>query len=159
MTAPWIMRPKTRAVSLTGSPRSELDFARAQKHDLAPSSRMPTSNETRVRVDDFENISAQICPDSGIRSRRAARRLNTRSRAGFSPCPRPAIFPMTIIFHLIKSMVMPESSRPNQKYQYNNDKLKTHPAIPNGITNRLGNNHTNQGANRYCCYHKKINVG
>ena len=25
-----------------------------------PSSRMPTSNETRVRVDDFEKISAQM---------------------------------------------------------------------------------------------------
>ena len=27
---------------------------------------MPTSNETRVRVDDFENSSAQICPASGM---------------------------------------------------------------------------------------------
>ena len=30
-----------------------------------PSSWMPTSNETRVRVDDLENISAQVCPASG----------------------------------------------------------------------------------------------
>src|SRR6266568_3079641 len=30
-----------------------------------PSSRMPTSNETRVRVDGFEKISAQVCPAKG----------------------------------------------------------------------------------------------
>src|SRR6266571_3282240 len=30
-----------------------------------PSSRMPTSNETRVRVDGFEKISAQVCPARG----------------------------------------------------------------------------------------------
>src|SRR5436190_7230633 len=30
-----------------------------------PSSRMPTSKETRVRVEDFENISDQVCPFRG----------------------------------------------------------------------------------------------
>jgi hypothetical protein len=33
--------------------------------DSPPSSRMPTSNETRVRVDDLENISAHVWPASG----------------------------------------------------------------------------------------------
>src|SRR4029077_6978344 len=30
-----------------------------------PSSRIPTSNETRVRVEGLEKISAQVCPASG----------------------------------------------------------------------------------------------
>ena len=38
---------------------------------------MPTSNETRVRVDDLEKISAQVWPASGCVSCRARSRLNT----------------------------------------------------------------------------------
>src|SRR5687768_9985038 len=33
---------------------------------LPPSSRIPTSKETRVRVEDFVKISAQDCPASGL---------------------------------------------------------------------------------------------
>ena len=65
MTAPCAMRPRTRAVSWIGSPRpSWMSFA-LRNSALPPSSRMPTSNETRVRVDDFENISAHVWPLSG----------------------------------------------------------------------------------------------
>src|SRR5580704_18922066 len=31
-----------------------------------PSSRIPTSNETRVRVDGLEKISAHVCPANGL---------------------------------------------------------------------------------------------
>ena len=65
MTAPWIMRPSTRAVSLIGSPRPSWMSLALRNIGRPPSSRMPTSNETRVRVDDLENISAQVWPASG----------------------------------------------------------------------------------------------
>src|SRR5882724_1082717 len=52
---------------------------------LPPNSRMPVSNETRVRVEALEKISAQVCPASGLRSSRARSRLNTmESRRIFS---------------------------------------------------------------------------
>src|SRR6266542_2766331 len=34
--------------------------------DSPPSSRIPTSKETRVRVDGLEKISAHVCPASGL---------------------------------------------------------------------------------------------
>ena len=62
MTAPWIMRPSTRAVSLIGSPRPNWMSLAFRKRLSPPISRMPTSNETRVRVEDLEKISAQVWP-------------------------------------------------------------------------------------------------
>ena len=81
ITAPWIIRPSTRAVSLIGSPRpSWMSFA-LRKSTSAPSSRRPTSKLTRVRVDDLLKISAHVWPASG-RAWVARSRLNpaTRSR-------------------------------------------------------------------------------
>ena len=59
ITAPWSMRPITRAVSLIGSPRPSWMSAAARNIGSPPSSRIPTSKETRVRVEDFEKIKAQ----------------------------------------------------------------------------------------------------
>ena len=49
MIAPWIIRPKTRAVSLIGSPRPSWMSAALRNITWPPSSRMPTSKDTRVR--------------------------------------------------------------------------------------------------------------
>src|ERR1051326_3314410 len=64
-TTPRTSRPRTRAVSLIGSPRpSWISFAE-RKIGSPPSSRIPTSKETRVRVEDFANNKAQTWPASG----------------------------------------------------------------------------------------------
>ena len=73
---------------------AQLNLVRVKNIVFSPSSRMPTSNETRVRVDDLETFSAQVGrPAAAIVPARS--RLNRRRRAGFFRCPRPAIFPMT----------------------------------------------------------------
>src|SRR3954471_22936970 len=59
MIAPCTMRPSTRAVSAIGSPRPSWMSTAERNITSPPSSRTPTSKETRVRVEDFENISAQ----------------------------------------------------------------------------------------------------
>ena len=64
---------------------------------------MPTSNETRVRVDDFENISAQVWPASGLRSTpRPFAFEHNRVAQDFFQIRAPAIFPMTINFSCLE---------------------------------------------------------
>jgi hypothetical protein len=55
----------TRAVSLIGSPRPSWMSTALKNIGCPPSSRMPTSNDSRVRVDCLENISAHVWPASG----------------------------------------------------------------------------------------------
>ena len=64
MIAPWTMRPSTRAVSLIGSPRPSWMSFLDRNIGKPPSSRMPTSKETRVRVEDLVKMSAHVCPES-----------------------------------------------------------------------------------------------
>src|ERR1700758_3167368 len=60
--------------------------------DSPPSSRIPTSNETRVRVDGLEKINAHVCPASGLAEilprfvLNSAVRRNTRSISSREVC-------------------------------------------------------------------------
>src|SRR6266702_1766140 len=52
----------TRAVSLIGSPRPIWESLVEMKSGCPPSWNIPTSNETRVRVEDFSKIMARVFP-------------------------------------------------------------------------------------------------
>ena len=58
-------RDSTRAVSAGVSPRLLCISCALSTTTSPPSWRMPTSNETRVRVDGFSKITARVLPASG----------------------------------------------------------------------------------------------
>ena len=65
---PSTYRDSTRAVSSMGSPRPICTSRGERKCAVAPNWVAPTSNDTRVRVDDFMKIIASAMPASGLRS-------------------------------------------------------------------------------------------
>ena len=65
MMQPWTILPSTRAVSLIGSPLPSWMSFEDRNIMEPPSSRTPTSKDTRVLVDDFVKIIAQVCPANG----------------------------------------------------------------------------------------------
>ncbi len=65
MITPCTIRPSTLAVSLMGSPLPNCISFPERNIGNPPSSRTPTSNETRVLVEDFVKIMAHVCPAKG----------------------------------------------------------------------------------------------
>src|SRR5687768_15202192 len=65
---PSTYRESTRAVSAIGSPRPSCTSRGDRKSAWPPSCHAPTSNDTRVRVDDFMKIIPSDFPASGLRS-------------------------------------------------------------------------------------------
>ena len=63
---PSTYRESTRAVSAIGSPRPSCTSRGERKSACPPSCQVPTSNDTRVRVDDFMKIIASDFPASGF---------------------------------------------------------------------------------------------
>src|ERR1051325_11029667 len=63
---PSTYRESTRAVSAIGSPRPSCTSRGDRNKASPPSWYVPTSNETRVRVDDFMKIIARDFPASGF---------------------------------------------------------------------------------------------
>jgi hypothetical protein len=64
-TAPLTIRPSTRAVSFISSPRPSWISFDERNIASPPNSRMPTSKDTRVRVEDLEKSIAHTCPCKG----------------------------------------------------------------------------------------------
>ena len=60
---PSTMRESTCAVSLIGSPRPSWISAVERNSALPPSCDVPTSKETRVRVEDLAKIIASVLPE------------------------------------------------------------------------------------------------
>src|SRR6202022_3194822 len=63
---PSTYRDSTRAVSAIGSPRPSCTSRGERNSACPPSCHAPTSNDTRVRVDDFIKIIASDFPASGF---------------------------------------------------------------------------------------------
>jgi hypothetical protein len=77
IAATW--RESTSAVSRGDSPRESCISSGRRTSACPPSSAMPTSNETRVRVDGFWKISATLRPSSGRAASGAAFISSARS--------------------------------------------------------------------------------
>ena len=80
--ATW--RESTSAVSRGASPRESCSSSARSTTAWPPSSSMPTSNDTRVRVEGFSKINATLRPDSACEERGARFSSSARSSSASS---------------------------------------------------------------------------